>query len=89
MTICSRPVSMSLSNMIEENDMRRADIIEQLVQIVVKGSARGNGPAVTRSMARRVVDHLIASDTAPEWGAIREGEETMRKVVAIVRTRFA
>jgi hypothetical protein len=67
--------------------MTRTQIIDRLIPIVIKGSARGNGFILGPGEARIVIENMIASDTAHEWDELREGKETMRQVVDVLRVR--
>ena len=66
--------------------MTKTQLRDQLAQIVVKASARGNGITVTKPEAFAVVDAIAASDTAPEWDQCRQGRDVLTQVIAIYRT---
>jgi hypothetical protein len=67
--------------------MTKSELRGELIEIIVKGSARGDGRTVTRREAGIVLAELAASDTAPEWDCCREpGRSVLRKVIAIYRT---
>ena len=66
--------------------MTKTQLYGQLVDITVKGAARGDGLNLTRTEAKIVLDEMIASDDAPEWQCCRQpGRDKMRQVVAIYR----
>jgi hypothetical protein len=66
--------------------MTKAQLRSELISIIVKGSARGEGRTVTRTEAAIVLAELAASDTAPEWDCCREpGRTVLRKAIAIYR----
>lgn len=66
--------------------MTKADLRSELIDIIIKGSARGDGYTVSRREAAIVLAELVASDTAPEWDTCRQpGRDVLRKVIRIYR----
>jgi hypothetical protein len=62
--------------------MTKQELRSQLLDVIIKGSARGDGRTVTRREAAIVLDELVASDTAPEWDCCREpGRSVLRRVI--------
>jgi len=63
--------------------MTAAQLRLQLIQIIVKGAARGTGNGtITAADASIILDALTASDEAPEWNACRQpGRDVLRKVI--------
>lgn len=66
-----------------------AAIREALIPIFIKGSARGNGGTLSREEAEAAIDSMIRSDEAPEWSAIRQGEEELRRLIGALRFKRA
>jgi hypothetical protein len=64
----------------------RSQLRAELIDIIIKGSARGDGFTVTRREAAIILAELAASDTAPEWNTCRQpGRDILRKVIRIYR----
>lgn len=61
--------------------MQTTEIRAHLVEIVTKGSARGDGATYTPAEAEAALDRMIASDDAADWNDIRVGREQMQQVI--------
>ena len=64
--------------------MTKQQIRVSLAESIIKGQKRSEHPDTIISMsdALGIVDALVASDDAPEWGMIKVGRETFHRVVA-------
>ncbi len=66
--------------------MTRAQLREELISIIVKASARGDGRTVNRQEAGWILANLAADDSSPLWDAVRQpSRDVLRKVVAVYR----
>jgi hypothetical protein len=63
--------------------MTQTQLHDQLVAIIVKASARGDGRTVTPREADAILTALVASDDAPEWNECRQpGRDVLHQVIA-------
>jgi hypothetical protein len=63
-----------------------AQLRTHLLDILIEASTRGRGGTLSRAQAGVLLDTITASDSAPEWDAVRiETRETLRRVIFVYR----